>query len=31
MTYLLGVVTSGNRVRVLRQFREFGLASLFAA
>lgn len=28
--YLLGVVTSGNRVRVLRQFREFGLASLFA-
>jgi phosphoglycolate phosphatase len=28
--YVLGVVTSGNRVRVARQFREFGFASTFA-
>lgn len=28
--YLLGVVTSGNRVRVARQFREFGFTNTFA-
>ncbi len=28
--YLLGVVTSGNRVRVARQFREFGFSNTFA-
>lgn len=28
--YVLGVVTSGNRVRVARQFREFGFTNTFA-
>lgn len=28
--YTLGVVTSGNRVRVSRQFREFGFSGTFA-
>jgi len=28
--FILGVVTSGNRVRVARQFREFGFTNTFA-
>lgn len=28
--YILGVVTSGNRVRVARQFRHFGFSNTFA-
>jgi len=28
--YILGVVTSGNRVRVARQFRTFGFSNTFA-